>query len=54
MQINYAKPRRKTIDLDESIIKKLRTLQAELITAENRNISFSEVLELVLLEKLKM
>jgi len=54
MQYNYGKSRRITVGLDQTVIKKLKDLQSKLIKAENRKISLSEVLELVLREKLKM
>jgi len=53
MQRNYDKPRRMTVDLDESVIRKLRGLQSELIRIGSRNVTISEALELILREKLK-
>jgi len=54
MQCNSDKPRRRTVTLDKYLIKNLRVLQSELIKTGNRQVSFSEVVELLLREKLKM
>jgi len=52
-QRNYVQPRRKTIDLDDYVFKKLRVLQSKLIIMAKRNVSFSKVLDLVLREQLR-
>jgi hypothetical protein len=40
--------KRITVNLDEEIIEKLRKHQAELILKENRNVSISEIVNIVL------
>ena len=54
MQRNYDKSKRITVTLDYAVIKKLRMLQSELIKKGKRNVTISEVLRLILREKLKM
>ena len=53
MQYNHDKSRRISVQLDVSVIKKLRVLQSELMKKGNRNVTISEVLGLILREKLK-
>ncbi len=45
--------KRITITLDENIIAKIRSIQAEKIAKTNRSISFSQVVEQILREGLK-
>ena len=45
--------KRITITLDENIIAKIRSIQAEKILKANRSISFSQVVEQILREGLK-
>ncbi len=52
-QRNYVQPRRKTLDLDDYVFKKLRVLQSKLIIIAKRNVSFTKVLDLVLREQLR-
>jgi hypothetical protein len=46
-------PKRITVMIDEDINKKIRLLQAKMIQNENRSVSFSHVLNLVLQNAMK-
>ncbi len=45
--------KRKTIMLDDALEKKIRTIQAKKLRDENKSVSFSQVVNLVLEEGLK-
>ncbi|MCV0401355.1 MAG: hypothetical protein K5777_05195 [Nitrosopumilus sp.] len=45
--------KRITLVLDDVLITKLRKIQAEMIQKENRSVSFSEIVNLVLRKVLK-
>jgi len=45
--------RRITITIDKTLETKLRTIQAAKITETNKSVSFSQILNLILLEGLK-
>jgi len=51
--ISYIMAKRVTIMLDEDNDKKLRIMQAKLITKESKSISFSKVLNITLRKSLK-
>jgi hypothetical protein len=45
--------KRITIMLDDELNKKIRSMQAKMIQKENKSVSFSQVLNLVLQDSLK-